>query len=54
MWECENVKMWKCDECAGSRHFERSPPEADEVRNLVPFIGTKYSGTGIIYLDLNV
>jgi len=27
----KNVKMWKC---VGSRHFERSPPEADEVRNL--------------------
>jgi len=48
MWKCGNVKMWKC---AGSRHFERSPPEADEVRNPVPFIETKY--IGVIYLEVN-
>ena len=34
MWKCGNLKMWRCDEFAGSRHFELSPPEADEVRNL--------------------
>ena len=30
MWECDDVE---CEECAGSRHFERSPPEADGARN---------------------
>jgi len=45
--------MWKCDECARSRHFERSPPEADEVRNPVPFIGTKQIGLRVIYHDAN-
>jgi len=42
--------MWKLGE---SRHFERSPPEADEVRNPVPFIGTEYIGIAMIYLDVN-
>ena len=39
MWKCGDVKMWKCGN-AGSRHFERSQPEADEVRNHVPFMGS--------------
>jgi len=52
--------MWKCDKCENvemcrKRHFERSleAKRRDEVRNLVPFIGTKYMGIGMIYLDVN-
>jgi len=43
--------MWKC---AGNRHFERilEAKRRDEVRNLVPFIGTKYIGTDLNCLDV--
>ena len=47
--------MWKCDECAGSRHFERSPPEADEVRNLTEYSDIKIeinnTGTAVFSSD---
>jgi len=44
--------MWKCGNALGVVISNGVRREADEVRNLVLFFGTKYIGIGIIYLDV--